>query len=253
MLSFSLRSVNIIDMKAIGMVLICSLWLASAAVAESASVPLVTTLDTKQPDWRGLRNDTYSFMGYQLLVMGILYVGPEDLSGWTDEQRKHYSSDKYRENIRDLVWDQDKDYVNYILHPYWGGTYFVRGRERGLTPAGAFWYSAWLSTLFEYGAEAFFEQPSIQDMIVTPAMGSVVGHYFMRLRAPLLARRQAGKTLTSWQKSQLFLTDPLGGMNDWVLSWMRPGVQAQWLPYMVNTPHTNDRPQQLGLSLVVYW
>ena len=28
------------------------------------------------------------------------------------------------------VWDDDEFYLNYILHLYWGATYYMRGRER---------------------------------------------------------------------------------------------------------------------------
>ncbi|MGI9325215.1 MAG: DUF3943 domain-containing protein [Pseudomonadales bacterium] len=85
-------------------------------------------------------------------------------------------------NVRKPTWDSDDDFINYGLHPYWGATYFVRAQERGYGNKGAFWYSFALSSLYEFGAEAIFEEPSIQDFVVTPVVGSLIGTQFVRLR-----------------------------------------------------------------------
>ena len=76
--------------------------------------------------------------------------------------------------------DDDKFYLNYMLHPYWGATYYIRGRERRLSRWQSLGYSALLSTLYEFGAEAFFEPVSYQDLIVTPLIGSLLGEYVSR-------------------------------------------------------------------------
>ncbi|WP_367115459.1 DUF3943 domain-containing protein, partial [Marivivens sp.] len=34
--------------------------------------------------------------------------------------------------------DSDDWYINYVVHPYWGGAYYVRARERGYTDRQAF-------------------------------------------------------------------------------------------------------------------
>jgi len=103
--------------------------------------------------------------------------------------------------------------VNYVLHPYWGASYYVRARERGLTKSDSFLFSALLSTVFEFGAEALVEQPSYQDLLVTPIVGSLVGEYwFWPLREGILAKDELGTT----DKVLLVLTDPLGAINDGV-------------------------------------
>ena len=155
--------------------------------------------------------DTAYFLGYQVLAMAVLYLAPESISGWDSEDKDDYSFDKWRENVSEPVWDEDVWWINYITHPYWGGTYYIRARERGLNRVQAFWYSALLSTLWEYGPEALAEPVSIQDLVVTPVAGALVGEY---LFSPLRARIRSKPGVLDWQdKTLLFLTDPLGVLN----------------------------------------
>lgn len=161
-------------------------------------------------DWPGLRRDTYYFLGVQFAIIGALYVLPESVSAWTEEQKEDYSLQKWWDNIRDPVWDKDEWYINYLLHPYWGSTYYIRGRERGFGRMDSFWYSVFLSALYEFGAEALFEKPSIQDLIVTPVGGTLIGFYFDDVRAGIKAK--PGKPGLGDQ-TVLVLTDPLGAIS----------------------------------------
>jgi hypothetical protein len=111
------------------------------------------------------------------------------------------------------VWDDDDWWINYIAHPYWGGTYYVRGRERGLDRGRSFLFSATLAALFEYTVEAFFEPVSLNDLIVSPVLGSLVGdHLFMPLRQKI--REKPGPPTWS-DKALLVLIDPLGVVSAW--------------------------------------
>lgn len=171
-----------------------------------------------QPDWQGLRRDTGYFLAYQFAVIAVLYVAPVSVSGWEDEQKQNFSFEKWRNNVRNPVWDSDRWYVNYILHPYWGGAYYIRGRERGLSRSQSFWYSAMLSTIYEYGAEALFEPVSIQDLFVTPIVGSLIGEY---LFSPWRASIRAKPGALDWSdKAVLLLTDPLGVANAQMDDWL---------------------------------
>lgn len=200
-----------------------------------ASSPLVMGPNSVK-DPKGLRRDIYYFLGWQFAIIGILYVMPESVSGWSKEQKKEKGLDDWWDNVKNPVWDGDDFVINYVLHPYWGATYFVRARERGYGDAGAFWYSALLSTLYEYGVEAFFENPSIQDLVVTPVGGAVVGQQFMKLRANIRERvRQEGRYRRG-DRWWLVLTDPLGALNRWTDRRLgrefdlqvQPLVASQW-------------------------
>lgn len=171
-----------------------------------------------EPDWQGLRRDTGYFVAYQFAVIGVLYVAPVSVSGWEADQKRDFTFDKWLDNVRNPVWDSDRWWINYILHPYWGGTYYIRGRERGLSRTQSFWYSALLSTIYEYGAEALFEPVSIQDMFVTPIAGSLLGEYvFSPWRASIRAKPGA----LDWSdKAVLILTDPIGVANAQMDRWL---------------------------------
>ena len=73
------------------------------------------------------------------------------------------------------VFDHDKLYINYIGHPYQGTVFYNAVRSQN----AKMWQSA-LFTLgqvyvWEYVIEAGLEQPSIQDLIVTPITGILLG------------------------------------------------------------------------------
>lgn len=105
-----------------------------------------------KPDWPGLKRDSLYFVGYQLVVIGLLYVMPQAVSGWTSEQKRSFNFNKWAEKVKETDFDEDDWYINYLVHPYWGATYYIRARERGFNKFHSFLYSAFLSTLFEFGA-----------------------------------------------------------------------------------------------------
>ncbi len=191
-------------------------------------------------DRKGLKRDTYYFLGYQAATIGILYVLPESISSWSDEQKKDYSLSTWWDNVTHPTWDEDDFFINYVMHPYWGAAYFVRARERGYTGSEAFWYSAMLSTIYEFGVEALFEQPSIQDLIVTPVFGSLLGGYFVDVRKNIEDRSIERGFLTRKDKWLLALTDPLGAINRQVDNWLGLEADLQLRPYVkMNRPTRN--------------
>jgi hypothetical protein len=211
------------------------------------------------PDWSGLGRDTGYFLGYQFVAIGVLYIAPESISGWSEEDKANYSFSKWKENVRNPTWDDDAWWINYITHPYWGAAYYIRGRERGLERMPAFWFSAFLSTLFEFGAEALFEPPSYQDLVVTPVAGALIGEY---LFAPLRNRIRAKPgRLTGSDKTLLFVTDPLGILNAEVDRWL--GLNLAWRFGLLDTAETRrwtapsdaapPMPPVWGLQLQITW
>ena len=184
------------------------------------------------PDRKGLRRDTWFFLGYQWITIGLLYAAPESVSGWTDEQKENYDLSVWFDNVSHPQLDSDDWYINYVVHPYWGGAYYVRARERGYTDRQAFWYSFLLSCLYEFGAEALFEEVSIQDFFVTPIVGTWVGRYFVRVRSNIRDRElelgyRSGKDKWVWT-----LTDPLGALNEQFGKLTGHDVAMQMRPYV---------------------
>lgn len=167
----------------------------------------------KSRDWRGLRKDTRYFLINQLLALAVIYEMPKEISGWTEEQKRNLGGNKYWDNVNSLTVDNDVWYINYLLHPYWGAAYYVRARHRGFGHQTGFWYSALLSALFEYGAEALFEAPSAQDLVVTPVAGAWLGQHFWNWRQRVISQSSDPIKLSGATKLAMVLTDPLASLN----------------------------------------
>jgi hypothetical protein len=128
------------------------------------------------PDWGRLARDTAFLLGYQVAVVGVFYVLPENVSNWSEEQKENIGS-RWLNHVQHPELDKDSFFVNYVGHPYFGAAYYIRARERGFGELSSFAYSAFASTLYEFGLEALFENPSIQDLISTPIGGALIGKF----------------------------------------------------------------------------
>ena len=204
-------------------------------------------------DKKGRRSDTYHFLGYQAASIAILYALPEGATGWTQEQKDQYSMSKWWYNVTHPQWDTDDFYINYILHPYWGAAYYVRSRERGFDQRSSFWYSAGLSAAYEFGAEALFEEVSIQDLIVTPVGGWLLGEYFMGVRDRIEARHDGSSKMPFRDRLVLALTDPLGGMNRVVDGWFGRGEDLRMVPYRPGDISMGSSDKVYGLTIEYRW
>jgi hypothetical protein len=218
----------------------------------------------ESPGWdrEGLRRDTAYFMGYQVAAVAILWAMPESVTNWTAEDKSGYSMSKWWNNVTSPQIDSDDFYLNYLVHPYWGGAYFVRGRERGLDNTQAFWYSALLSAMFEFGAEALAEEPSYQDLVATPVLGSMVGVLFMDLRERVEDRDAMRGYRSTGDKWIMALTDPLGGLNRQVDKLFGRDIDARFMPYVGTRPRPGGAGRRLpadesdlvyGLNFSIEW
>ncbi|MBT3236407.1 MAG: DUF3943 domain-containing protein [Bdellovibrionales bacterium] len=117
-------------------------------------------------------------------VMGVMKELPEGITKWNDNNFNDRSlKDKWYSNISSgPVMDHDSFAVNWIGHPLSGAAYYTMARTTGLRPLESFIYSSLMSTLYwEYGLEATAEIPSIQDLIITPVVGSLMGELSYKL------------------------------------------------------------------------
>lgn len=161
--------------------------------------------------WGYLGLSTTLIITGSLVGAGVLYLLPESVTKWNKEELRHLGSNYLRQIKKGPVVDQDEWWLNWITHPYWGAVYYLQTRRSGFNWAFSSFYSFLCSTLFwEYGLEAFAEVPSWQDLIVTPAIGALLGElFFLGINhiqnhdSKLLNSRFLGGLA-------LFLLDPIG-------------------------------------------
>ncbi len=162
---------------------------------------------------KDLRN--VSLMGASMI--GIIYALPESISKWDhSELAKMGLLEKYKSHVAaGPVVDEDDWAVNYIGHPLSGAAYYTLVRHQGFTRTESFMFSVCMSTFFwEYGLEAFAEIPSLQDLIITPVIGSLFGEIFYQAQKKIdehdgkvLGSRRIGKVAT-------IVLNPAGALSD---------------------------------------
>lgn len=111
--------------------------------------------------------------GSQVLGLGILMVLPKSITKWDDNMLTKVGKSFKRAWTQSPVWDKDEFYINYIGHPYAGGMYYNAMISQGASPLTSFIFSTGQSLFWEYGPEAMFERPSVQDILFTSTIGSV--------------------------------------------------------------------------------
>ncbi len=140
---------------------------------------------------------------------------PESISKWDLSALEDKSlTDRWKEHVAaGPVWDEDEFFINYVGHPLSGAWYYTMARNDGLSPFGSFMYSVFVSSIvWEYGYEAFAEIPSIQDLISTPVIGSLMGEYMYYLESEI--DKNHGAILSSKYLGNFayFAIDPLGNI-----------------------------------------
>lgn len=127
-----------------------------------------------------LPNQTRNLAFIMVATMVALWAAPSTVSNWDKETLDEVRNNPFGEYVDNIkagpVWDHDRAFFNYVAHPIAGAGYYLVARNLGYTPMQSFGYSALMSTFFwEYGFEALAEKPSIQDLIITPVVGSLLG------------------------------------------------------------------------------
>jgi hypothetical protein len=171
----------------------------------------------KFKDYRRLGYNSVLYIGAAVVTFGALWAMPESFTHWDKEAMKEKGIFyKWKENIKaGPVWDEDDFAMNYLAHPYCGGVYYMTARSSGFNIFESFSYSIVMSTFFwEYGIEAFAEIPSVQDLIFTPVIGSVVGEIFFITKKRIV--RHDKKVLNSrfLGITSLFIIDPFNTVLD---------------------------------------
>ena len=173
----------------------------------------------KDKDWDYLMGQTYTILGLSVATVGLMTLLPESITKWDDEDRDMSKlGSKWKDNVSSgPVWDRDEHFLNYVMHPYFGGVYYTASRHAGYNEFESFLYSATMSAFFwEYGVEAFAEIPSWQDLFITPFFGAVVGEMMLTAEHDIIAG--GGEVMGSETVGDvsLFFLNPIGHIHYWI-------------------------------------
>lgn len=176
------------------------------------------SLTANYPNYKRLAGNTAVLVAGGITALVVLELLPENSTNWDRSSIKSvpFFQRYYNNVIHGPHWDGDDFIFNYVLHPYAGAAYFMSARSQGFS----FWYSALysfcISTFFwEYGVEAFMERPSIQDLIITPVVGSVIGELFYKAKRQIVHNDYK---LLGWKPLgyvAAFLLDPVNEALGW--------------------------------------
>lgn len=185
---------------------------------EEPELPKYLTVQSEK-DWDYLMGQTYTILGLSVATVGMMTLLPESITKWDEEDRDLSGlGGKWKDNVTaGPVWDRDEHFLNYIMHPYFGGVYYTAARHAGYNEFESFLYSATMSTFFwEYGVEAFAEVPSWQDIFITPFFGAVVGEMMFEAEKDLVASGGEVWGSETMGGVTLFFLNPVGHIHGWV-------------------------------------
>ena len=112
-----------------------------------------------------------SFVG-----IGVYAFAPSSFTGINKETALEEAIEDFKNAwTKPPVFDKDNSAINFLGHPYFGMNFYLSQRNYGESPLYSFLFSTLTSTAFEYFIESWAEQPSIQDLIITPIVGSILG------------------------------------------------------------------------------
>lgn len=141
-------------------------------------------------DWKRLWINTGVLAGAYVSTLFVLECLPENATSWNRAEIQEVPMfTRWSQNIfkKGPEWDHDKIVFNYVLHPYAGAVYYMTARSCGFNVWQSLLYSTIVSTVgWEFGIEAFMERPSIQDIFITPIIGSLIGEGFYHVKRAIV-------------------------------------------------------------------
>jgi hypothetical protein len=170
---------------------------------------------------RGVRNSdgtygkkffrgTLIITGAELGCAAALALLPSQFTNWDDTALERGTSNFQRAWSSPPVLDSDTFFHNWLGHPYAGSFYYNMIRSQGGTAWQSVKFTVFQTLMWEYVIEAVAEQPSIQDLITTPVLGSLLGELFHRWSVGLLRKGQ----LNFGQKALVFFLNPSYVINN---------------------------------------
>ena len=190
----------------------CDVKLPSRIISQINIYDMPYSRTASYKNWSRLWINTGALYGAGFASLIVLESLPQDATNWNREELSSVPPFKRWGNHVEKVahWDGDNPIFNYILHPYGGAAYFMGARSQGFNFWESTLYSFCISTFFwEYGIEAFMEVPSIQDLIITPLVGAVIGECFYKWKRGIVANGYTLLGSSALGYVVAFLIDPV--------------------------------------------
>jgi hypothetical protein len=147
--------------------------------------------------------------GVEVIGMIGLVAMPKEVTKWEDDWVQSISRNWKRTFTQPPVMDSDDAWLNWIAHPVIGTWYYNSVRSQNAKWWESFLWSLAQSTFWEYVIEGMAEQPSIQDLWITPVIGSALGE---PIHQATLAMRRNGYTL--FEKITVTIINPMFIVNN---------------------------------------
>ena len=192
--------------------------------------------------------DTIYLQGVAIFAIYVLGEMPTSISKW--EQSPFHDENLGQSWLNNIkagpIWDQDVIWINWIGHPVSGAWYYTLARDNGLDPFESFLYSAFLSTfVWEYGYESFAEIPSLQDLVLTPVVGAVLGEYLYILEKKI--DKNNGKILgfRALGSISYFLINPFGNMANGISDFLGITTTVRLQTYQVYNDYSQNKYNEM--------
>jgi hypothetical protein len=171
------------------------------------------------PDNTRLWLNTSAVLGYSAATVGVAFLLPESVSNWDKKEIMSHSlgSNWWAHVSKGPVMDADNAFMNRVVHPYAGSIYYMSARGAGLNAPYSLLYTFAISTfMWEYGIEAFMEIPSLQDLIITPTQGALLGEVFYLTKRAIVANNYEVLDSKLLGCAVAFLVDPVNELSDYL-------------------------------------
>jgi hypothetical protein len=143
----------------------------------------------------------------EIVLLAVTAALPKSWTGWSATFVQDGADNLGEAWTNPPVMDDDGWFHNYVGHPYGGSLYYNSVRSQGASVPESFLTSLVLSTQWEYIFEAVAERPSIQDLVITPVVGSALGELIHSMTTRM---RQNGTT--AFEKIFIAVLNPAGAI-----------------------------------------
>ena len=125
--------------------------------------------------WKKIGRAELFIGGVELLGMVVLIMMPKEVTKWPHDWAQDALSNIKRSFSTAPVWDKDEWKINYIGHTVAGSYYYNSIRSQRANWFQSFLFATVQSCIWEYVIEGAAEQPSTQDLYITPIGGLILG------------------------------------------------------------------------------